>query len=188
MTKLWTGHEICPVTGCANIWPPSVTLTLEAGDLLLSMTHLLIIVSNCGKNLQNPFRDREDQTRDILSKRQVDLEWASATLTLEVGVWLLRMTHRLIIINICAKLFQIPFINDKVMDRTRKCDGRTAPKMVLMWLSLWSFWPFLVTRGLKQDTQVKTKWIGSKRSYCYPLFSKSHSTSGFVPPDMLFKV
>jgi hypothetical protein len=22
-------------------------------------------------------------------------------------------------------LFQIPFINDKVMDRTRKCDGRT---------------------------------------------------------------
>jgi hypothetical protein len=47
------------------------------------------------------------------------------TLTLEVGVWLLCMTHRLIIINICAKLFQIPFINDKVMDRTRKCDGRT---------------------------------------------------------------
>jgi hypothetical protein len=35
------------------------------------------------------------------------------------------MTHRLLITNICAKLFQIPSINDKVMDRTRKCDGRT---------------------------------------------------------------
>jgi hypothetical protein len=46
-------------------------------------------------------------------------------LTLEVGVWLLRMTHRLIITNVCAKLFQIPLINDKVMDRTRKCDGWT---------------------------------------------------------------
>jgi hypothetical protein len=55
----------------------------------------------------------------------VDLGWASVTLTLEVRVWLLRMTHRLIITNICANLFQIPFINDKVMDRTRKCDGRT---------------------------------------------------------------
>jgi hypothetical protein len=47
------------------------------------------------------------------------------TLTLEVGVLLLHMTHRLIKINICAKLFEIPFINDKVMDRTRKCDGLT---------------------------------------------------------------
>jgi hypothetical protein len=45
------------------------------------------------------------------------------TLTMEVGVWLLGMTHRLIITNICAKLFQIPLINDTVMDRTRKCDG-----------------------------------------------------------------
>jgi hypothetical protein len=37
----------------------------------------------------------------------------------------LRMTHRLIITNMCAKLFQIHLINDKVMDRTLKCDERT---------------------------------------------------------------
>jgi hypothetical protein len=36
----------------------------------------------------------------------------------------------------------------KVMSRTRKrTDGRTH-KMILMWLFLWSFWPFLVTQGL----------------------------------------
>jgi hypothetical protein len=34
---------------------------------------------------------------------------------------ILHMTHRLIF----AKLFQIPLKNDKVMDRTRKCDGQT---------------------------------------------------------------
>jgi hypothetical protein len=43
-----------------------------------------------------------------------DLELASATFTLEVGVCLLCMTRRLIITNICAKLFHIPLINDKV--------------------------------------------------------------------------
>jgi hypothetical protein len=44
-----------------------------------------------------------------------------------------RMTHRLIITNICAKLFQIPLINDKVMDRTRKCDGRTDGRSLLLY-------------------------------------------------------
>jgi hypothetical protein len=46
-------------------------------------------------------------------------------MTLEVGVWLLSMTHCLIITNICAKLFQISLINDKLMDRTQKYDGQT---------------------------------------------------------------
>jgi hypothetical protein len=128
MTKLWTRHKIYPVTDYVNIWPPSVTLTLKVSDWVLRMTHRLIIVNNYGKYLQNPFIDKKvmDRTRHIPSNRQCWTEWVSATLTLEVGVWLLRMTHRLIIINICATLFQIPFINDKVMDRTRKLtDGRT---------------------------------------------------------------
>jgi hypothetical protein len=72
MTKLWTGHEIYPVTGYVNLWPPIVTLTLEVGDRLLLMTHLPIIVSNCGKYLQNPFKDKKvmDRTRHIPSNRQ----------------------------------------------------------------------------------------------------------------------
>jgi hypothetical protein len=57
----------------------------------------------------------------------VDLEWArhSVTLTLEVEVWLLRMTHCLIIINICVKLFQIPLINDKESVTDGQTDRRT---------------------------------------------------------------
>jgi hypothetical protein len=49
-----------------------VTLTLEVGERLLRMTHCLIIVNNCGKNLQNPFKDKKvmDRTRHIPSNRQ----------------------------------------------------------------------------------------------------------------------
>ena len=35
----------------------------------------------------------------------VDLQSLSVTLTLEVGVWELRMTRRVIMVNISAKLF-----------------------------------------------------------------------------------
>jgi hypothetical protein len=43
----------------------------------------------------------------------------SITLTLEVGRQVLRMTHRLIIVTICAKYFKNPLIYDKNMDRTQ---------------------------------------------------------------------
>jgi hypothetical protein len=42
------------------------------------------------------------------------------TLTSKEGVWSLRITYCLIIVNICAKDCQYPFINKKVMDRTLK--------------------------------------------------------------------
>jgi hypothetical protein len=72
MKKLWTGHKIYPVMNYVNIWPPSVTLTLEVGDRLLHITHCLIIVNNCSKYLQNPFKDMKvmDRTRHIPSNRQ----------------------------------------------------------------------------------------------------------------------
>jgi hypothetical protein len=47
MQKLWTGHKMYPVA-----------LTLKVGDRLLRMTHCLIIVNNCGKYLQNPFKEK----------------------------------------------------------------------------------------------------------------------------------
>jgi hypothetical protein len=72
----------------------------------------------------------------------IDSEWASATLTLEVRVWLLRMTHRLIITNICAKLFQTPLINDKVMDRTWMYDGRRDRRTEPISIS-----PFFIRKG-----------------------------------------
>jgi hypothetical protein len=70
--KFLIGHKIYPKTDYVNLWPPSLTLTLEVGDQLLRMTHRLIIVNNCGKYLQNPFKDKKvmDQTRLIPSNRQ----------------------------------------------------------------------------------------------------------------------
>jgi hypothetical protein len=123
MKKLWTGHKIYPITDYVNLWPSSVTLTLEVGACHI-VSLLWTIVASIYKI---PSKIRKLWTgHDIYPKLDnVDLEWARATLNLEVGVWLLRMTHCLIITNICAKLFQIPLINDKLMDRTRKCDGRS---------------------------------------------------------------
>jgi hypothetical protein len=43
----------------------------------------------------------------------------SVTLTLKVGDWFLRMTHRLNIVNNYGKYLQNPFIDKKVMDRKR---------------------------------------------------------------------
>ena len=50
----------------------------------------------------------------------VNLWPPSVNLTLKLGVWVFRMTHRLIMVNICAKLFQSPLMDDRIMDRTRK--------------------------------------------------------------------
>jgi hypothetical protein len=60
------------ITDYINFWPPNVTLTLKVGDTLLRMTHHLIIVNNCGKYFQNPFKDKKviDRTRHIPSNRQ----------------------------------------------------------------------------------------------------------------------
>jgi hypothetical protein len=95
----------------------------------------------------------------------VDLEWASATLTLEVGVWLLGMTHRLITTNICAKLFQIPLINDKVMDQTRKCDRRMDRRTEPISIS-----PFFLRKGggqLHWHCAYNTSTCIYIRSYSY---------------------
>jgi hypothetical protein len=72
MKKLRTGHKIYHITDSVNLLPLSVTLTLEVGDWFLCITHRHIIVNNCGKYLQNPFKDKKvlDQTRHIPSNKQ----------------------------------------------------------------------------------------------------------------------
>jgi hypothetical protein len=47
------GHKIYPKTDCYFLLQ-GVTLHLEVGLQVLRMTHRLIIVSVCGKYLQNP--------------------------------------------------------------------------------------------------------------------------------------
>jgi hypothetical protein len=45
MKKLWTGHKIYQNTESINLWPISVTLTLEVGEQVLYLTYCIIIVS-----------------------------------------------------------------------------------------------------------------------------------------------
>jgi hypothetical protein len=76
-----------------NFWPPSVTLTLDVSDRLLRMTHRLILVNNCGKYLQNPFKVKKvmDRTRHIPSNRQC-WPWMSKCY-LDFGVRSLVVAH-----------------------------------------------------------------------------------------------
>jgi hypothetical protein len=144
MTKSWTGHEICPVTDYVNLWPPSVTLTLEVGDRLLRMTHLLTIVSNCGKYLQNPFKDNKvmDRTRHIPSNRQC-WPWMSKC-DLDSGGRGLVVSHDTSSYDnkhLC-QVISDSFNNDKVMDRTRKCYRRTDRRIEPISIS-----PFFIRKG-----------------------------------------
>jgi hypothetical protein len=67
---LWKSYR--PDTDYVKLWAPSVTLTLEVVGRLLHWTHRLIIVNNCCKYLQNPFKDKKvmDRTRHIPSNRK----------------------------------------------------------------------------------------------------------------------
>jgi hypothetical protein len=68
LRKSYGPDRMYPVTDFVNLWPPS---DLEGGDRLLRVTHHLI-VNNCGKYLQNPFKHKKfmDRTQHIPSNRQ----------------------------------------------------------------------------------------------------------------------
>jgi hypothetical protein len=109
--KVWTGHKIYTLTDYVNLLPLSVTLTLEVGTQVLRMTYYLITVTICAKNIQNPLIYEEvmygTQTIYIIHITDSLNIWPlSVTLTLEVGVQVLYLTYPLIIMTICAKLFQ----------------------------------------------------------------------------------
>jgi hypothetical protein len=145
--ELWTGHKINPLIDYANISPPCVTLTLVVGDQFLRTTHRLIIVNKCGKYLQNPFIDKKvmDRTQHIPSNRQC-WPWMSKC-DLDPGGRGLVVGHDTLsyynkhLCQVISNSF------DKWQSYGHgQTDGHTH-KMVLMWLFLWSFWPFLVTQG-----------------------------------------
>jgi hypothetical protein len=97
----------------------------------------------------------------------VDLEWASATLTLEVGVWLLRMTHCLIIKIICARIFQIPLINKKIKAYTYTCTVQVSvtctPEEHAHWLAhfagVYLLWRQRRGKRQKYHIQMLIHWL-----------------------------
>lgn len=47
-------------------------------------------------------------------------------MTLTFEIWTLRMTHRLVIVNTCAKLFENPFLHEEVMVQTKVRHTKTC--------------------------------------------------------------
>jgi hypothetical protein len=54
MKKIGTGHKIYHISDSVNIWPLSVTLTLEVVLQVLYLAYCLIIVTIYAKLFQNP--------------------------------------------------------------------------------------------------------------------------------------
>jgi hypothetical protein len=69
----------------------------------------------------------------------INFRLLSVTLNLEVGMQVLRMTHRLIIVTTCGKYLQNPLIYEKVMDWTqnipfnRLCKSLTSTCDIDLW-------------------------------------------------------
>ena len=87
----------------------------------------------------------------------------AVTLTFDLRTWLLYATHRLYVVNICAKLFGDQVLGGKVMARTRKrhwrTDGRTDGQTDRQ------------TDGRTDQTKTicprKKKFRGHKKRYVY---------------------
>jgi hypothetical protein len=92
-----------------------MTLNLQVGVQVLLMTYHLIIVTICAKYFQNPLIYEEAIDLPI---NYVNILPLSVTLKLEVGMQVLRMTHCLINVTICAKYFQNPLIYEKISGQT----------------------------------------------------------------------
>jgi hypothetical protein len=138
---LRTGHKTYPITDYVNLLTSKCDL-----DIISLMWTIVASIYKIPPKIRKLLTGHEI----YLQIDNVDLEWASATLTLEVGVWLLRMTHHLIITNICAKLFQIPSINDKVWRTDRQTDRRTEPISIS---------PFFLRKGRGQKEVKRNRGL-----------------------------
>jgi hypothetical protein len=107
MTKMWARQDFIT----ADIWLLGETLTLKLGNWVLKMTHSLIMLQIVTSYIKIPWYRTE--LRAVQCFLSADLWLLKATLTFEVGVYALRMTHHVIMLHICANLFYNPLIHGK---------------------------------------------------------------------------
>ena len=111
-----------------KLWPSSVTLTFGVGTQVMNATHRLYMMNICAKLFWNPIMHGKvtARTRNPITARTWNKLWpSSVTLTFGVGTQVMNATHRLYMMNICAKLFWNPIMHGKVTARTRNPDRRT---------------------------------------------------------------
>jgi hypothetical protein len=111
MRKLCTGNKIHPLTDYVNLWPLTVTLTLEVGDWLLWRHTGLSLWTFVPNNFIIIWSRKKLWTGHKIYRvtDNVNLLPPIVTLTLEVDNWLLSTRHCFIIVKICAKYFKIPW-------------------------------------------------------------------------------
>jgi hypothetical protein len=187
--KLWTGHKICPITDNVNLW--SLGVTLEVGLQVLYMTYHLIIVTIYDKLFQNTlsYEDVLDRTQNKPITDYVNSWPLGVTLTLEVEIQVLRMTHCLIIVAICAKYFQNLLTGHKLYSVTDYVNiwppsvtltlevksGCCAWHIVLL---LWT----LVASIYKIPSRIRKLWVRTRHTpsnrKCWPWMSKCDLVPG----------
>ena len=96
-----------------------MTLTLPWSNI--DTAHCLIIIDICAKLFVNPTRGSKDieRTRNTVIQYLIlncDLDLAQTWSNIDTA-------HRLIILDICAKLFENPTRGSKDIERTQKCHG-----------------------------------------------------------------
>ena len=142
-------HNLKKVTDRTRTLPPyslflntfdlAVTLIFDLRTLLLYATHRLYMVDISAQLYWNSFiiqiSYRPDTNTSPPYSMFLNTFDLAVTLTFDLRTWLLYATHRLYVVNICAKLFGDQVLGGKVMARTRtsltdrRTDGQTKQKL-----------------------------------------------------------
>jgi hypothetical protein len=154
MEELWTWQEKIP------FWPSTskCDLDLWARDQLLAHD----ILAHSGEHLwQVSLKSLNELRRNALDKviLEFDLWPLSVTLALDLGTWFLRMTLRLMVVNICGKLHYNPSMHKEDMLRTKYVDKRSHfelwPPSVTLTLDLGTWFLRMTLRLMVVNTCVK---------------------------------
>ena len=94
-------------------------LTFDLATWFLFATHRLVMIIICAKLFSNPTMHSKVMGRTQTGSTEVYAQCLSADYDLDLATWFLFMTHCLVMMITCAKLFSIPTMHNKVMGRTR---------------------------------------------------------------------
>ena len=83
------------------------------------VTHRLVMMIICAKLWSNLTMHNKVMGRTRTGSTEVYAHSLSVDCDLDLVIWFLFMTHHLVMMIICAKLFSNPTMHNKVMGRTR---------------------------------------------------------------------
>ena len=126
----------------SDLQTPTVTLTFEVWTWVMHTTHCLIVINNWAKLFENQSIHLGVMLCTSFNKPIFDLQTPTVTLTFEVRTWLMHATHRLIVMNNCAKFFE----NQSMHKGDMLCTSFKKPILTFK-LQLWP-WPLRYGPGV----------------------------------------